>query len=405
LAAPNWSCSLADAAPRIEQLVAFHASRDPVRVALKWQRMRQDPFAFLRGSNVLFQDDWGRRAGLLRKGPLAWQCGDLHAENVGSFRGGNRLTYFDLNDFDDAVLAPLLLDITRLTTSVLVAADLYGEHAAGHFDGEAMAVHLVRTYRDALVDGKAWWIERATATGVVRDLLRGLRSRKRREFLTSRVHLRQRRIRTDGEHALPAPDDERELVKEAVRSTLAPSAPALIVHDVARRIAGNGSLGVPRWVVLVEHALPDARLALLDAKVPAASPAMAHAPVQPVWPNDASRVESIQRLMQAAPPALLRTVPCGTEHLVLRELQPREDRVRLEEVLGRPRAMRRLLEQMAQLLAWGQLRASGWYGASSGDALRSYADRDEWGVDVLRYAIDAAMAVRQDWRAFREARL
>jgi uncharacterized protein (DUF2252 family) len=396
---------LAERSTRLRRLAAFHAPRDPERVALKYARMQRDPFAFLRGTNVLFQEDWATGAGLLKKGPLAWQCGDLHAENVGSFRGGNRLPYFDLTDFDDAVLAPVLLDITRLCTSVLVAADLYTEHVRGGFDGRAMAAHLVATYRATLADGKAWWIERGTSTGLVRDLLRTLRTRSRRDFLTSRVRLARRTLRTTGQHALPATDDEKALVATAVHAALAATAPDLVVHDVARRVAGNGSLGVPRWVVLVEHAVPDSRFGLLDAKVPMPSPAMMHAPVQPAWPNEATRVVAIQRLMQAAPPALLHVAPFGDRALVLRELQPSEDRVRLDLALSRPRALRHLLEQLAQLLAWGQLRASGWYGASSGDALQTFATRDDWEGEVVDYAVRAATTVRQDWQAFVAAAL
>ena len=389
--------------PRLKRLQAFHANRDPERVQRKLARMRRDPFAFLRGTNVLFQEDWALGAGVLKKGPLAWQCGDLHAENVGSFRGGNRLTYFDLTDFDDAVLAPVLLDITRLCTSVLVAAELHTEHVAGEFDGRAMAAHLVAMYRATLADGKAWWIERATATGLVRELLRNLRGRSRREFLETRARVSKRRLRVNGVHALPAPDEERSRVAAAVQDVLALTAPTLVVHDVARRIAGNGSLGVPRWVLLVENAVPDARFALLDAKIPAPSPAVMHAPVQPAWPDDATRVVTIQRLMQAAPPALHHIVPFGEKALVLRELQPSEDRVRLDVAMSRPRAVRRLLEQMAQLLAWSQLRASGWYGASGGDALQQFAARDDWEGEVIAYAVRAATTNRQDWQAFCES--
>lgn len=396
---------MSELTPRLKRLQAYHADRDPERVLRKYARMRRDPFSFLRGTNVLFQEDWALGAGLLKKGPLAWQCGDLHAENVGSFRGGNRLAYFDLTDFDDAVLSSVPLDITRLCTSVLVAADLHIEQVAGGFDGRAMAMHLVSTYRATLANGKAWWIERATATGLVRDLLRTLRGRSRREFLETRARVAKRRLRVTGQHALPAPPDERESVAAAVQASLAASAPDLVVHDVARRIAGNGSLGVPRWVLLVENALPDARFALLDAKVPAASPAMVHAPVQPMWANDATRVVTIQRLMQAAPPALHHVVPFQQSALVLRELQPSEDRVRLDMALARPRSVRKLLEQMAQLLAWGQLRASGWYGASSGDALQQFATRDDWEGEVIDYAVRAATQVRQDWQAFGDTTL
>jgi uncharacterized protein (DUF2252 family) len=390
---------LAERSPRLARLTAFHGSRDPERVALKYARLRRDPFSFLRGTNVLFQEDWALAAGVLRNGPLAWHCGDLHAENIGSFRGGNRLTYFDLTDFDDAILAPVLLDITRLCTSVIVAGDVYGPA----FDGRVLAEHLLASYRRTLRSGKAWWVERATATGLVRDLLRGLRARRRRDFLASRVRLTRRTIRTDTGHAAAAPVEEQHAVAAAVHASLSRHAPELVVHHVARRIAGNGSLGVPRWVLLVEQAVPDTRLLLLDAKVPSPSPALMHAPVQPRWRSDAERVVTVQQLMQAAPPALLHEVPFGDTALVVRELQPSEDRVQLDAAMARPRALRRLLEQMAEIHAWGQLRASGWHGASAGEALQTFAERDDWEGEVLAYAVRAATTVRQDWQAFVDA--
>lgn len=48
--------------------------------------MRQDPFAFLRGSGHLFYDALSPRLDHL--GPLAWMCGDLHLENFGAFKDG-----------------------------------------------------------------------------------------------------------------------------------------------------------------------------------------------------------------------------------------------------------------------------------------------------------------------------
>lgn len=393
--------------PRLDRLLAWHANRDPDRVARKYARMRRDAFAFLRGDNVLFQEDWASGAGVLRKGPLAWQSGDLHAENVGSFRGGNRLTYFDITDFDDAVLAPVALDLTRLCTSILVAAAVLNEGStttrASLMDGPLLASQVIAGYRKALTTGKAWWIERAIADGLVGELLRGLRQRRRRDFLAARVRLSRRTIRTDGIHALPAPAAEQVEVAAAVREALINQAPDLVVHDVARRIAGNGSLGLPRWALLVEHAVPDTRFVLLDAKMPAPSPAMIHAPVQPAWPNEATRVVTIQALMQAAPPALHHVVPFGDTALVLRELQPREDRVQLAVAAARPRALRRLLVQMGQLLAWGQLRASGWLGANSGDGLQAFGRRDDWEHDLLAYAIEASATTLNDWRVFAEA--
>ena len=67
--------------------------------------MRKSAFAFLRATCHLFYEDLPKSP-LLRKVPPVWACGDLHLENFGSYKGDNRLVYFDLNDFDEALLAP-----------------------------------------------------------------------------------------------------------------------------------------------------------------------------------------------------------------------------------------------------------------------------------------------------------
>ena len=87
----------------------------------------------------------------------------------GRNRGANRLVYFDITDFDEAALAPASWEVARCATSLLLAAaDLRLERAASE--------RLVRAYLDAyaaaLAKGKALWVERATATGMVRKLLR-----------------------------------------------------------------------------------------------------------------------------------------------------------------------------------------------------------------------------------------
>jgi hypothetical protein len=47
-------------------------------------------------------------------GPLGWICGDLHLENSGSYRSANDQVYFDLNDFDEAILAQVTREVIRL---------------------------------------------------------------------------------------------------------------------------------------------------------------------------------------------------------------------------------------------------------------------------------------------------
>ena len=104
-----------------ERIAAFNAGRDPRRLERKYRAMRLDPFVFFRGTAHLYWEDWARRAERLPKSPTVWACGDLHLENFGSYLGDNRLVYFDLNDFDEAAMAPAIADLTRLLASLRLA--------------------------------------------------------------------------------------------------------------------------------------------------------------------------------------------------------------------------------------------------------------------------------------------
>ncbi|HEY5062037.1 MAG TPA: DUF2252 family protein, partial [Gemmatimonadaceae bacterium] len=147
----------------------------PARLARKYRAMRTDPFVFFRGSAHLFWEDWARDAGPLADAPAAWACGDLHLENFASFRGDNGLVYFDLNDFDEAALAPAIADVTRLLTSTHLAARSLRLSGT---DATQLCDVFLDAYIAALMDGKARWVERATATGMVRDLLRSAQDRR-----------------------------------------------------------------------------------------------------------------------------------------------------------------------------------------------------------------------------------
>src|SRR5215472_6370471 len=135
--------------------------------------MRRDAFAFFRGTAHLFYGDWPRRSPLDRT-PLTWACGDLHLENFGSYKGSNRLAYFDINDFDEAALAPAGRDLARFAISTLLAARTMGLPAA---EARSLFNQTRLAYSHMLVGGKALWIERATARGLVKQLLQNVKRR------------------------------------------------------------------------------------------------------------------------------------------------------------------------------------------------------------------------------------
>ncbi len=104
-----------------DRVMAYNAGREPERLHMKLTAMQTNPFTFLRGTCHLFYEDWHTSLTQI-KSPSAWICGDCHLENFGTYKGDNGLVYFDLNDFDECALAPCLWDLTRLLTSLILAA-------------------------------------------------------------------------------------------------------------------------------------------------------------------------------------------------------------------------------------------------------------------------------------------
>ena len=99
----------------------------PALLDRKKARLSRSPHAFLRGSAPLFYEILARRPDLA-EGPAdeGFIVGDMHLENVGAYRNEVDDVVFALNDFDDAAVAPLSLDVLRLSTSVLLAGRGFG---------------------------------------------------------------------------------------------------------------------------------------------------------------------------------------------------------------------------------------------------------------------------------------
>src|ERR1700760_217002 len=105
-----------------KRIIAFNESRLAKMRPLKYRLMMEHAFRFFRGTCHLFYEDLAA-AEPLPLSPLAWICGDLHIENFGSYKGNNKLVYFDLNDFDEGLLAPASYEVVRMVTSIFIAFD------------------------------------------------------------------------------------------------------------------------------------------------------------------------------------------------------------------------------------------------------------------------------------------
>jgi len=364
--------------------------------------MCKSPFSFFRGTAHLFWEDLGAHASALAESPVVWACGDLHLENFGAFQGSNGLSYFDLNDFDEAALAPAAWEVSRFVTSVFVASPAL---RLTRDDANDLVKVFLDAYQAALVRGKPLWIERTSATGMVPTLLDRVKRRKRASLIASSTkrYKGRRRIEIDGKHTLPPTADQQEDVARwlAAFAKSQDSPKFFEILDVACRVAGVGSLGLDRYVILVRGDGGRDGNALLDAKqAPPSSLAKYDTQRQPVWKSEPDRIISIQHRMQAMAPALLDAVRIGHGGYVLRELQPSKDRLTLKDAKGHPRHLRPAIETMGRLTAWAQLRSSGREGSAIIDELIAFAHGGNWQRGLIDYARTYAKQVDRDHKQF-----
>ena len=388
----------------VQRIQSFNSGRDPQRLHLKYRAMRASAFAFLRGTCHLFYDRLPR-SGIFKSAPLAWSCGDLHLENFGSFKANNRLVYFDINDFDESALAPASWDLVRMVSSLRVAADNVTIRKS---EAEGLCALFVEAYATALGLGKAYWVERDTAEGLVRSLLDELRTRRRADFLNTRTQSKgkKRLLRVDGTKALPPTEQQRAAIGGfmAAFAPTQPQAGFYRVLDVARRIAGTGSLGVDRYAILVEgKGSPDGNY-LLDLKQALPSVLASRSPArQPRWPTEAHRVVTLQRRLQAVSPAFLQPVLMAGTPYILRALQPSEDRVTLSAATQTRPMLEQTMQTMARMVAWAQLRSSGREGSATADELIDFGRSTKWRQKLLDASSACAAQALRDAEAFNAA--
>ncbi|NYI71896.1 uncharacterized protein (DUF2252 family) [Naumannella cuiyingiana] len=96
-------------------LTEQHESRLAGLIGVRIGRMLQSPFAYYRGTAAVMAADL---APAPVTGPRVVACGDAHISNFGFFASPERTLLFDLNDFDEAGIAPWEWDVRRLAASI-----------------------------------------------------------------------------------------------------------------------------------------------------------------------------------------------------------------------------------------------------------------------------------------------
>ena len=102
----------------IQLLIESEKGRVEKLIPIRYGRMLQSSFAFLRGAAIVMAEDLSHAP---CSGIYVQCCGDCHLMNFGGYATPERNQVFDINDFDETLPAPFEWDVKRLAASIVVA--------------------------------------------------------------------------------------------------------------------------------------------------------------------------------------------------------------------------------------------------------------------------------------------
>lgn len=391
----------------VDEIIEYNRDRKEKLVRLKFRRMAKDPFAFFRGTDHLFAKQWTRLSPP-DVGPSVLICGDLHLENFGAYRTTDGDFLYDINDFDEALVAPCSLDLVRCTTSILLAAQTWKQTPVQAMRNLLAFLDRYRsTVTRSVRSGHVGEMALGTASGPIWGLLKRPARGDQAGFLprlTERAGDGGRRIERASGRFRPIGHGLNARIREAVERYGKDSGrlgkPQVL--DVAFRIAGTGSLGLERYAVLVREGRSPSLERLLDIKEvrPAALLPCAGGEAQPDDGNsDARRAVRAQRQLQAKPATGLDIIEIKGRLCRMRELIPEENLTGLDQLRKRPKRLRRAMAIAGRLTAWAHVRGSQLNGEERSAALARWAEGP--GLDaVIASAIRYADRTRRDYNTF-----
>ncbi len=388
-----------------ERLKRYNTGLLPDMLQIKYKLMAENVFRFYRGTCHLFYEDLAKAK--LPDAPAAWICGDLHLENFGSYKADNRLVHFDLNDFDEAILAPCSWELARIVCSIIIA---FRQLKIEEKKATNMAQLFLKTYANTLCKGKALYIETKTATGIVKTFLKRAASKKRKRLLHKRTNISKNQLTIMMEHPrhMDIEDELKRRLTDHIQDWITNSNDGpynFEVCDAAFRLAGTGSVGLKRYAFLLKSRRVPGKYLLVEMKQARSSCLTPFVKVQqPAWEHEAERIVAIQQRMQNIPPALLTYTVFDDEPYLIQEMQPVKDSINFGLIKDRYRDIYQVIYDMAVLTASSQLRSSGRQGSAIADELIAFGCDTTWQQSILDYAAKYADTMQLYYKEFREAK-
>jgi hypothetical protein len=217
---------------KYELWLADETTVDKLGLARKHENMKISPFIFLRATYYRWSQIFPEVCKHLATLPVVFSVADLHIENFGTWRDSEGRLVWGVNDFDEAYPLPFVNDLVRLATS----ANLAASENALELTTQEICHAILEGYQEALADGGTPFVLaehhlelRAMAFGILRNP----------------KHFWQR---LEGQ-LLKADEVPKKAIRE-IEKTL-PKTTGVIT--IARRYAGQGSLGKQRFVAIADY--------------------------------------------------------------------------------------------------------------------------------------------------------
>lgn len=195
-------------------------------LARKHEKMAQSPFAFLRATYWRWSETIFEVCPTLSSAPKVLAVGDVHLENFGTWRDIDGRLVWGVNDFDEAADMPYALDLVRLAASANLARG---------GDDTAVSHNILEGYRAGLRRPDPFVLDRDHPW--LRELVTV--SESQREAFWEKLDAKSKG------RAKPPPRYRRRLLAAM------PEPNGKIAF--AKRTAGVGSLGRPRWLALARY--------------------------------------------------------------------------------------------------------------------------------------------------------
>jgi uncharacterized protein (DUF2252 family) len=390
-------------------------SRLPKLVPIRYGRMLESPFTFLRGSPIVMANDL---AGTPVSGITVQIGGDAHLMNFGLYASPERRLLFDLNDFDETLPGPWEWDLKRLAASCVVAGR---SHNMREQDAVEAARACGRSYRERmqeystmpLLDIYYSHVSERTALTVFhgdsrKAMAKAFTKGQRRDRLRDLSKLAKERrdgtlhIVNDPPRVRHVKDDMQGLALRRFLSgyynTLQDDRRALIERyrfvDFALKVVGVGSVGTRCYIVLFDGSHSGDPM-FLQVKEAQASVLERHlCPSR--YHNHGRRVVNGQRRMQSASDIFLGWSSEGGRDYYVRQLRDMKAGANLDAMSGVD------LIAYAGLCGWVLARAH----ARSGDAaqIAGYLGKcDAFDEALVAFAKAYADQTERDYKVFKAA--